>query len=326
MIILRADIIATDTLLTWLSQDGPAVICAASGEALLAFGPLADEQSLIQAFDAPAATDMKRYTVGESSFFARKLRRREPINVYDLRRDKLKHVEKAMFDLSYKGITDCITKYVFPLPTWYVVQLLSRFKITPNMVTIVGIILCILAAVWFYQGLMLWALLAGWIMTFLDTVDGKLARVTATSSKIGNTLDHGTDIIHPPFWWVCIGLGILKVDPSASSPHVIAAIAVLLVTYVVGRFGEVSFKRAFGFNAYMWRPFDKYLRLFIARRNTILAIITIGFATGFLAESFYAAAAWSILSIGTQLCRFALAHLKAKKGETISIFLREADA
>ena len=38
-------------------------------------------------------------------------------------------------------------------------------------------------------------------MTFLDTVDGKLARVTLTSSPFGNVLDHSLDLIHPPFWY-----------------------------------------------------------------------------------------------------------------------------
>ena len=43
---------------------------------------------------------------------------------------------------------------------------------------------------------------AAWLMTFLDTVDGKLARTTLTSSKWGDILDHGIDLIHPPFWYV----------------------------------------------------------------------------------------------------------------------------
>lgn len=326
VVVMRADIIATDTLLTWLSQTGPALIRAETGEALLAFGPISAEHELTQAFDAPNTATMKSYTVGQSSFFARKLRRREPITVYDLRSEKNRKVEKAMFDLSYKGITDCVTKYVFPIPTWHAVQLLSRLKITPNMVTIIGIILCVLAAVWFYQGLVLWALLAGWIMTFLDTVDGKLARVTATSSKIGNILDHGTDLIHPPFWWVCIGMGILKYGPNVSVLNILWATTALVLTYFIGRFGEEFFKRSFGFNAYMWRPFDKYLRLFIARRNTILVILTLGFVTGFYAVSFYIAAAWSVLTISIQLARLAFARHKAKAGETISIFLREEDA
>ena len=39
-------------------------------------------------------------------------------------------------------------------------------------------------------------------MALLDTVDGKLARVTLTSSKWGNVFDHGIDLVAPPVWWL----------------------------------------------------------------------------------------------------------------------------
>ena len=72
---------------------------------------------------------------------------------------------------------------------------------SPNQVTFAGLLLTIAAFYLFWTGQFGWGLVAAWIMTFLDTVDGKLARVTLTSSKIGNVFDHGIDLIHPPFWW-----------------------------------------------------------------------------------------------------------------------------
>ena len=51
-------------------------------------------------------------------------------------------------------------------------------------------------------------LLAAWLMTFLDTVDGKLARVSLQSSKLGHWMDHGLDIIHPPIWYWCWAQGL----------------------------------------------------------------------------------------------------------------------
>jgi phosphatidylglycerophosphate synthase len=69
------------------------------------------------------------------------------------------------------------------------------------MVTIAGIILVFVAFYFFLRGQFLSGLLCAWIMTFLDTVDGKLARTTLTSSKWGDVLDHGIDLIHPPFWY-----------------------------------------------------------------------------------------------------------------------------
>jgi phosphatidylglycerophosphate synthase len=44
--------------------------------------------------------------------------------------------------------------------------------LTPNQVTFTGFVLVVIAALLFARGQFGWGLLAGWIMTFLDTVDG----------------------------------------------------------------------------------------------------------------------------------------------------------
>ena len=56
--------------------------------------------------------------------------------------------------------------------------------ITPNAVTCIGFAL-MLATCWlFYEGFHFWGLVLGWFMTYLDTVDGKLARVTVAIVQI----------------------------------------------------------------------------------------------------------------------------------------------
>jgi phosphatidylglycerophosphate synthase len=74
--------------------------------------------------------------------------------------------------------------------------------VTPNQVTILSIFLAIFAGLAFWDGYLVIGLLLGWVMTFLDTVDGKLARVTVSSSKIGEILDHGLDLVHPPLCYL----------------------------------------------------------------------------------------------------------------------------
>ena len=51
-------------------------------------------------------------------------------------------------------------------------------------------------------------------MTFLDTVDGKLARVTVNSSYFGHLFDHAIDLISPPFWYLIWGLGLESWQPG----------------------------------------------------------------------------------------------------------------
>ena len=84
-------------------------------------------------------------------------------------------------------------------------------------------------------------------MTFLDTVDGKLARVTVTSSRVGHVLDHGVDLIHPPLWYIAWGLGLATFapgDPRAVGRPGHAAVIVVGYVHRAARRGRVSSHRA----------------------------------------------------------------------------------
>ena len=164
----------------------------------------------------------------------------------------------------------------------------------------------------FFVGDITGALVAAWLMTFFDTVDGKLARVTLTSSRLGNWLDHGNDIIHPPLWWLCLAHGLVLGSPAASGSIWIAC-AVILASYVVARAVEVSFHVVFGFNAFLFRLFDTRFRLVVARRNILLLIMTIGGAAGQWIAAFLICAAWSVVSTLIQLVRFGQAWLASRK-------------
>jgi hypothetical protein len=145
------------------------------------------------------------------------LRKREPPVLERLTPETRVAVEKRLFQGSYKGVTDLVTKYVWPTPARIVTRWCALAKMTPNQVTLIGFLL-VLAAFWlFWTGQYGWGLVCAWIMTFLDTVDGKLARVTLTSSKWGNVFDHGIDLVHPPFWWWAwyVGVGAL----GLTMPH-----------------------------------------------------------------------------------------------------------
>jgi len=111
-------------------------------------------------------------------------------------------------------------------------------------------------------------------MTFLDTVDGKLARTTMTYSSWGNIYDHGIDLIHPPFWYSAwfIGLGGTL---SLSDPLCIALIAIW-VGYILDRVIEGIFMRQHGFHIHVWTRFNSGLRFFIARRNPNTFMMMIG--------------------------------------------------
>jgi phosphatidylglycerophosphate synthase len=132
-------------------------------------------------------------------------------------------------------------------------------------------------------------------MTFLDTVDGKLARVTLTSSKIGNVFDHGIDLIHPPFWWWAWLVGV------QAGPHPIAAPELVLVVivggYVLQRVTEGVFLALFKLEMHAWRRFDSWFRLITARRNPNLILLTIAALLGRPDIGLLTVAVWTALSL-----------------------------
>ena len=243
--------------------------------------------------------------------FIRKLRRRDTLFVRRLDESRRGEVERALFATVYKGVTDLITKYVWPVPAFWATKACARAGVGPNLVTMVGIALVAAVAFLWADGRIAVGLALAWLMTFLDTVDGKLARVTVTSSPLGNILDHATDVIHPPVWWLCLAAGLAGQEPAAAG-RIWAASWIILGGYVAGRIIEEWFKRRIGYNAYLWRPFDSAFRLIVSRRNIVLLIMTAGLLIAAPAAAYLTAAAWTLISVAVQLVRFVQASRTAR--------------
>jgi phosphatidylglycerophosphate synthase len=195
---------------------------------------------------------------------------------------------------------------------------------TPNQVTGLSLMLVVVAGVLFARGEYGWGLIAGWIMTFLDTVDGKLARVTITSTKLGNVFDHGIDLIHPPLWYFAWGVGL------GLSPAEIAGIPLttiywaILLGYVGGRLCEGAFQLFIArFSIFTWRPFDSWFRLIAARRNPNMIMLTVSLAVGRPDLGLLAVAAWTLASTLLLLVRLLHAALAKSSGRTMRSWLSE---
>ncbi|MGH6908746.1 MAG: CDP-alcohol phosphatidyltransferase family protein, partial [Phenylobacterium sp.] len=200
------------------------------------------------------------------------LRKREAPILELLTPQNVRQVEARLFKGSYKGVTDLVTKYVWPTPARIVTRWCALAGITPNQVTMFGLLLVFAAMYLFWTGHFGWGLVCGWIMTFLDTVDGKLARVTLNSSAFGNIFDHGIDLIHPPFWWWAWIVGV-QAGPHPM-PDVALVMWIVLGGYWVQRGLEGIFMRLFKMHVHAWRPFDSFFRLITARRNPNLLLLT----------------------------------------------------
>ncbi|MEM9147476.1 MAG: CDP-alcohol phosphatidyltransferase family protein [Pseudomonadota bacterium] len=224
--------------------------------------------------------------------------------------------ERALFDASYKGVTDIVTKRVWPSPAFAAVRWCARRGVSPNLVTALSGLLVVLAFSLFWHGLFWAGLAAGWLMCFLDTVDGKLARVTLSSSRIGDIADHGIDLIHPPFWWWAWAVGA---GMGAGTETLLAtALAVIVAGYIAQRLEEGWFIARFGADMHTWRRFDSVFREVTARRNPNLLILTAFTAFGLPALGLVAVAAWVAICFVVHFWRIVQAHLAARHGPLVT--------
>ncbi len=256
----------------------------------------------------------------------RKLRKVSPPFALLVTRDTVRQVEHHLFNEAYKGITDLVTKWVWPRPAEQVVRFCVRHGIRPNHVTAMSWILAIFAGILFYRGFLWPGLLLGWIMTFLDTVDGKLARVTVDSSPFGHLFDHVLDLIHPPLWYLAWGLGLSHYQPLLLMLPVMQAFWLLLAAYVGGRVVEAVFKKfVAGFSIFTWRPADSINRLITARRNPCLILLTLSLIAGRPDLGFEAVTLWTIFSTLFLLLRLGEAIYRKKAGSPLQSWLDRID-
>jgi phosphatidylglycerophosphate synthase len=232
-------------------------------------------------------------------------------------------IERRMFDGAYKGVTDFVTKRVWPWPAFQVTRLCARLGVSPNVVTAISLVFVLVAMVLFWHGQFALGLACAWAMCFLDTVDGKLARVTLRSTPFGNVFDHGIDLIHPPFWYWAWYEGLPAQSDGGDVTLLHLALLLIVVGYIGGRLQEGLFTLLFGIEIHIWRPLDSWFREITARRNPNLFILTVAVLAGRPDQGFIAVAFWSAFCFLFHTMRILQAALAKATGRAPTSWLSE---
>ncbi|MGB5198739.1 MAG: CDP-alcohol phosphatidyltransferase family protein, partial [Sedimenticolaceae bacterium] len=192
-------------------------------------------------------------------------------------------------------------------------------KTTPNVVTTASLVFTILFFPLVLNGYFLAGVGCIWAMALLDTVDGKLARVTLTSTQFGRVYDHGIDLVAPPLWWLAWWLGL----PEHGDGLIYWSVWMVVGGHVAGKLVEQLFISTFGIKIHIWRRFDSNFRLITARRNPNLLILTLFTVLGFPAAGYLAVAVWILFlfSLGVHMVRYLQALAARRNGVAITSWL-----
>jgi phosphatidylglycerophosphate synthase len=257
----------------------------------------------------------------------KQLRKRETPFVMPLRADTVRAIERASYFGAYKGVTDVLTKYLWPEWALVLTRIAARLGLTPNMVTTIGAVMCVLATWCFAEGRYWLGMLLGLGFMVLDTVDGKLARCTITSSKWGNVFDHGMDLVHPPFWWWFWATGLVHWGLAYDTATFWWVQGVIQGGYLVQRFIEGVFMRQNGMmHIHVWRRFDSRFRLFTARRNPNMVILFVSMVFSRPDLGLIAVAWWTGIACLVHAVRLVQAWMFRRQGGVITSWLSDKGA
>ena len=317
VIFVRGDAVLDAPLIGALAKRAQLLIVTEDGAPVAAHAQGRDAAVVLAMLVAGGDNTLKllRRTPSElEQDFWDELKKRETPYAFIARDSNQEAIEWRMFMGTYKGATDLVTKYLWPLPAFHAVRWLAPRGISPNMVTSVAAALVFAAFILFLNGYYLWGLAAAWLMTFLDTVDGKLARCTLTSSKWGDIFDHGIDLVHPPFWYAAWTLGLAAVGLGVGTYWFWWLTGMILGGYVLQRLIEGAALQWLKITIHIWRPVDTWFRLVTARRNPNLVILTAGALIGRPDWGIYAVAGWTVLCLAVHAIQLAQAFAAARHG------------
>jgi phosphatidylglycerophosphate synthase len=309
----------------WLKamRGRPGAVLTFAGEPVMAHVPAEANAGAIAADiekgQVPAGHELLAAETAELNYA--ELRKRERPFVMPLDAADPEPVERAAYDAAYKGVTDLLTLYLWRKPAFYLTRWAARAGIKPNLVTLIGGIFCVLAFFLFWRGDYWLGILSGFIFMVLDTVDGKLARVTGASSKWGEVFDHGIDLVHPPFWYWAWLHGLTAYGRPIEPVFATMVLWTIIGGYVAQRLIEGIFIKRLGLEIHVWQPIDSKFRLITARRNPNMVILAGALLFQRPDVGLKLVALWTLLSLIFHAVRLAQATEQRARGKRVVSWL-----
>jgi 1L-myo-inositol 1-phosphate cytidylyltransferase / CDP-L-myo-inositol myo-inositolphosphotransferase len=218
-------------------------------------------------------------------------------------------VEKATWLLirsQQKHVMDLPAEFLDPPFENYLTFRLCQTSITPNMVTMIGVVVAGLVAWLFWHGHFVAGALITFAVEILDGVDGKLARTKLHYTKLGEHEDV-IDYLYENSWYVALGVGLSSLAGGNAAPF---WAGLLIVADTVDNVLYTLAGKWHGKSIDLFSPFDGAFRRIAGRRNIYGNLFIIGFSLGFPMQTFVLVSIWAAVTAtihGIRLVQFGMA-------------------
>jgi phosphatidylglycerophosphate synthase len=206
--------------------------------------------------------------------------------------------ERVILDSAQNGTLDLPAYFHAPIET-RIISLLCKTRITPNQITIGGLVIGLSATAAFAIGRVGLGILAALIFGIVDGLDGKQSRVKIETTERGKW-EHPLDYLIENSWWVAIAFDLWR---SGQFPNAFYFFALLFGSHLLDEFAKRRVKIARGRLLDDVMPFDRAFRLIAARRNIYVWILACGFLSGAFPQSYAIICGWAATSAAIHLVR-----------------------
>jgi phosphatidylglycerophosphate synthase len=206
--------------------------------------------------------------------------------------------EWIILDSAQKGTLDLPAYFHAPIETG-IISLLCKTRITPNQITIAGLIIGCTATAAFALGRVGLGILAALIFGIVDGLDGKQSRVKIEMTERGKW-EHHLDYWIENSWWAAIAFHLWR---SGQFPNVFYFFALVIGSHLLDEFAKRRVKMAKGRLLDDITPFDRAFRLIAARRNVYVWMLACGFLLNAFPQSYAIICGWAAFSAAVHLVR-----------------------
>lgn len=207
---------------------------------------------------------------------------------------------KTIIEAAQKLSLDLPALLLHPIFENRLVKWLCNTPITPNHITLFTAFLGAIIAIFFLNGWLRLGIILAYSVAILDGVDGKLARTTLRTSKLGE-IEHVLDFFVEHAWYLALTLYFVANTGTSSIWWIGGG---LMVADLLDKLLYMFSRMILGKQLDEMGPFDLKFRLIGGRRNIYLWILIVGFWSGWALPAFAISCVWSLCTAAIHSVRF----------------------